>query len=139
MRDECLWLALGAAIGNKQMLARLLAEVPAAAFGLALQAQLHAALGRGREEVRAALARMGVECRPERSAADALLDAARASGEKEAQLQLARRLDLAARMMSPAEFRAYAAGQLAALDRPETPAAPERNGKALRGGPAVTT
>ncbi len=138
MRDECLWLALGVAIGSKQLLLRLLAEVPAAAFPLALQAQLYAALGRGREDVRTALARMGVACSPERSAADALLDAARAAGEKEAQCRLARRLDLAARMMGPDEFRDYAAQQLAALARQEDTAAPGRNGKAHHGGPAVT-
>lgn len=107
MRPEIGWLALGAALGSKQLLARLLAEVAPAAFAPDLQRQLFAALGRGRESVAVLLGALGVPVAADQTAADAVIDKARDHGEREGQRALAHRLHAASRLMTPGEFREY--------------------------------
>lgn len=114
MRPEIGWLALGAALGSRQLLARLLAEVAPAAFAPDLQRQLFAALARGRESVAVLLEALGVPVAEGQTAADAVIDKARDHGEREGQRALAHRLHAASRLMTPAEFREYLEKQVRA-------------------------
>lgn len=112
MRDEVAWLALGVAIGSKQLLARLLAEVPCAAFGHGRAAALYRALESGRAAVKAALAELGVLVESDSTAADAILETARDHGQRQEQKSLARKLDTAAQMMTAEQFREFLAAQV---------------------------
>ncbi len=129
MRDELLWLALGAAIGNQRLLARLLADVPPEAFPPGWARQVARALADGK--AREALARLGLDQRDGQAAADALIDHARRRGEKGRAVETADRLRAAAQVMQPLDFAAYARAQVAALG-----GAAEANGKAHTNGAA---
>jgi hypothetical protein len=101
-----MWLALGMAVGSKQLLVRLLTEVPEAAFRYGSLRDLRRALAAG--TAREALARLGLVLREDQTAAEALLEAARSHGEREAQEEFARKIDRASQLLKPEDFREYA-------------------------------
>lgn len=139
MRDEVAWLALGAAIGSRQLLARLLAEVPGAAFDGAAR-QLRSALGRDRAAVLSALSLLGVQVVGDQTAADAILEATATHGARRAQQSLAGKLGRAASLMTPEQFREYLREQVGEYigheeANPEAARVAEANGRQAGTGP----
>ncbi len=113
MGSELAWLALGLALGNRKLAAALEGTAPGA-FTPGAQRNLFLALWRGREEVAKLLVELGADAG--KPAWQAVLDAVRRAGEKEAQKAAAARLKIASGLLSPGQFRDYLKKELEQLE-----------------------
>ncbi len=104
--DPAVWMALGAAVANRECMARLLALCPARDWPDARVRRLTAALAQGRAATAEALGALGIPLAEGQKAVEAVLDVA-AGVEKRRQVEMAGRLAAAAKLLNAADFRAF--------------------------------
>jgi hypothetical protein len=113
------WLALGAALGSRELLSRVLAELDQHSFDRGPARRLWEALAEGKDAVRKQLQGLGGRFPGDTKALDAVLLALQEIAARERQRILASNLAMAAKVMPPEQWRAYAAEQLGQMRQQE--------------------
>ncbi len=90
--DPAVWMALGAAVANRECLGRLLALCPARDWPDPRVRRLTAALAQGRAATAEALGALGIPLAEGQKAVEAVLDAVAAGVEKRRQVEMAGRV-----------------------------------------------